>query len=264
MKEMAVFSSYIFLNMIIDQINWNVDKFILGRFRGTVAVAIYGLAAQLNTYYLSLATAISSVFIPRVNRMVASSDDNEKLTKLFTKVGRIQFILLSLICSGIIFFGQPFINMWAGRSYNEAYPIVLLLVIPVTIPLIQNLGIEIQRAKNMHKFRSWIYLLIAVGNVFKCSTCQKVWWCRCSCGTAIALFIGNGLVMNWYYHNKVGLDMRYFGVKFYNLQITFITYSCRYTFTVYRLISYYIIFDMWICLRNSILHFYVVLGNESI
>ena len=65
---------------------------------------------------------------------------------LFTRVGRVQFILLSLICSGLIF-GQPFINMWAGNNYSEAYSIALLLIIPVTIPLIQNLGIEIQKLK---------------------------------------------------------------------------------------------------------------------
>ena len=29
-------------------------------------------------------------------------------------------------------------------------------------------------------------------------------------GTAIALLIGNGLIMNWYYHKKVGIDMKYF------------------------------------------------------
>lgn len=104
MKEMTIFSSYIFINMIVDQINWNLDKFILGRYRGTVSVAIYGLAAQLNNYYTSLSSAISSVFIPRVNRMVAANNDNRELTILFTKVGRIQFILLALICTGFIFF----------------------------------------------------------------------------------------------------------------------------------------------------------------
>lgn len=103
MKEMTIFSSYIFINMIVDQINWNLDKFILGRYRGTVSVAIYGLAAQLNNYYTSLSSAISSVFIPRVNRMVAANNDNRELTILFTKVGRIQFILLALICTGFIF-----------------------------------------------------------------------------------------------------------------------------------------------------------------
>lgn len=211
MKEMAVFSSYIFLNMIIDQINWNVDKFILGRFRGTVAVAIYGLAAQLNSYYLSLSTAISSVFIPRVNRMVATNNDNQELTDLFTRVGRIQFIILALICSGFIFFGQPFISMWAGRNYSEAYPIVLLLIIPVTIPLIQNLGIEIQKAKNMHQFRSWVYFFIAIANIFISIPLAKAYGgVGAAIGTAISLFIGNGLIMNWYYHNKVGIDMKYF------------------------------------------------------
>lgn len=211
MREMTVFSSYIFLNMLIDQVNWNLDKFIIGRFRGTVGVAVYGLAAQLNTYYMSLSTSISSVFIPRINRMVAVSDNNGELTDLFTRVGRIQFILLSLICSGLIFFGRPFINMWAGVDYVEAYPIALLLIVPVTIPLTQNLGIEIQRAKNMHKFRSWIYLFIAIGNLFLSIPLTKLYGgAGAATGTAISLLIGNGLIMNWYYHNKVGLDMKYF------------------------------------------------------
>lgn len=211
MKEMTIFSSYIFLNMIINQINWNVDKFIIGRFRGTVEVAVYGLASQLNTCYISLSTAISNVFIPRVNKMVAIEDDNKKLTYLFTCIGRIQFIILFLVCSGLIFFGQPFIHIWAGNNYSDTYIIALLLIIPVTIPLIQNIGIEIQRAKNMHKFRSWVYLFIAIGNIFlSIPLTKKYGGIGAALGTAISLFIGNGLIMNWYYHSRIGLDMRYF------------------------------------------------------
>lgn len=211
MKEMTVFSSFIFINMIIDQINWNVDKFILGRYRGTISVAVYGLAAQLNTYYLSLSTAISNVFIPRVNKIVACNNNNDELTYLFTRIGRIQFILLSLVCTGLIFFGQPFINIWAGTNYSKSYKIMLLLVLPVTIPLIQNLGIEIQKAKNMHKFRSKVYLFIALVNVFISITLAKNYGgIGCALGTAISLLIGNGLIMNWYYHSKIGLNMKYF------------------------------------------------------
>ncbi len=29
-------------------------------------------------------------------------------------------------------------------------------------------------------------------------------------GTALSLLVGNGLLMNWYNHTKVGLDMHYF------------------------------------------------------
>lgn len=211
MRELAVFSSYIFINMVIDQINWNVDKFIIGRFYGTVSVAIYGLSAQLNTYYVSIATTISTVFIPRVHRLVAVADNNQELTELFTKIGRIQFIILSLISTGLIFLGRPFINIWAGNNYDSSFLIALILIIPVTIPLIQNIGIEIQRAKNMHKFRSWVYLFIAIFNIVISIPLTKIYGgAGAAVGTAIALIIGNGILMNWYYHAKVGLDMKFF------------------------------------------------------
>lgn len=211
MKEMTIFSSYIFINMIIDQVNWNVAQFILGIFHGTVAIAVYGLAAQLNIYYLSLSTAISNVVIPRVNRIVALNNNNKELTELLTRVGRMQFMVLSLICSGLIFFGAPFINLWAGTEYSNAYYIVLLLVVPVTIPLIQNVGLEIQKAKNMHKFRSCVYLFIALCNVCLSIPLGKYYsGVGCAIGTAISLLIGNGLIMNWYYHEKIGLDMKYY------------------------------------------------------
>lgn len=211
MREMTVFSSFIFINLVIDQINWNLDKFILGRFHGTISVAVYGLAAQLNTYYMSIASTLSSVFIPRVHRLVASSKDNDDLTKLFTRIGRVQFIILSLISTGLVFFGRSFINMWAGNNYRDSYPIALLLIIPVTIPLIQSIGIEIQRAKNMHQFRSWVYLFIAVINLGISIPLTKMFGgIGAATGTAIALLIGNGLIMNWYNHVKVGLDIKYF------------------------------------------------------
>ena len=210
-REMTVFSSFIFMNMVIDQINWNVDKFILGRFFGTISVALYGLAAQLNTYYISLSTAISSVFVPRVNKIVAASNNNHELTLLLTRVGRIQFILLSLVATGLVFFGRPFINMWAGPNYDDSYMIALILILPVTIPLIQNVGIEIQKAKNMHQFRSWLYFFIAIANVaISIPLAKKYGGIGAAIGTALSLIIGNIFIMNWYYHRKVGLDMKYF------------------------------------------------------
>lgn len=266
MKEMALFSSFIFINMVIDQINWNIDKFILGKFRGTVAVAIYGVAAQLNTYYMSLSSTISSVFIPRIHKMVEIDNDNEKLTRVFTKVGRIQFIILSLICTGIIFFGKEFIDLWAGKGYEDAYYIVLLLILPAIIPLIQNLGIEIQRAKNMHKFRSWVYLAIAVANLFISIPLAKLYGgIGSAIGTSLSLLVGNGLAMNWYYHFKVGLNMKHFwceivklskGLLIPSLFGIIITIYVDLNNIVYFLICgiiYVCIFSisMWICGMNS-------------
>lgn len=211
LKEMWTFTFFIFLNQIIDQINWSVDKFLLGRLAGTTAVAIYGLGGQINSMYLQFSTSISNVFVPKVNRIVATSDDNDKLSRLFTKIGRIQFIILDLILTGFIFVGKPFMNIWGGSGYEDSYYVTLWLIIPVTVPLIQNLGIEIQRAKNMHKTRSVVYFFIAIANVFVSIPLIKLFGpTGAAMGTAISLFAGNIVFMNWYYHNRIGLDMVFF------------------------------------------------------
>lgn len=217
-KEMWVFTFFIFLNQIIDQVNWSVDKFLLGRLDGTTAVAVYGLGGQINTMYLQFSTSISNVFVPKVNEIVASSDDNNELTRLFTKVGRIQFMILGLILTGFIFFGKPFMEFWGGKGYRDSYYITLLLILPVTVPLIQNLGIEIQRAKNMHKTRSIVYLFIAIVNVFISVPLIKVFGSiGAAAGTSVSLIAGNVIFMNWYYHYRIGLDMMFFWKRILSL-----------------------------------------------
>ena len=211
LKEMWVFTFFIFLSQLIDQINWSVDKFLLGRIIGTSAVAIYGVGGQINSMYLEFSTAISNVFIPEVNRLVAEKNDNVELTNLFTKVGRIQFFIMMLILSGFILIGQSFVDFWAGEEYKDAYWVTLFLIIPVTIPLIQNLGIEIQRAKNMHKSRSLVYLGISVINVLISIPLIKNYGAvGAAMGTAFALVAGNILFINWYYHFRIKLNMAFF------------------------------------------------------
>lgn len=211
LKEMWAFTFFIFLNQIVDQINWSVDKFLLGRLAGTAAVAVYGVGGQINTLYLQFSSSVSNVFIPKVNKIVAETGDNRELTRLFTKVGRIQFIIMALILSGFTFFGQPFIRYWAGKGYGESYYVTLLLIFPVTVPLIQNLGIEIQRAKNKHKARSVVYLFISIANVFLSIPLIKMFGpVGAAIGTTLSLIAGNILFMNWYYHNRLGIDIWYY------------------------------------------------------
>ena len=211
LREMLGFSFFIFLNMIIDQINWTVDTTLLGIISGTAATAIYGVGSQIHRYYMTLSTSISGVFIPQINRIVARGEGDDALTRLFTRVGRVQFLLLMLVMTGFIFVGRPFVQAWGGDDYAGAYPIALMLMIPTTIPLIQNLGIEIQRAKNMHQFRSKVYLAMALFNVaISIPLGMRFGGLGCAMGTAISMLVCNGAVMNWYYHRHIGLDMVYF------------------------------------------------------
>ena len=210
-KSIFAFSFFLFLNQIIDQINWSVDSFLLGRFHGTGEVAIYGLASRINQLYLAFSVAVSSVFAPRINRIVAhEKNPNEQLLALMVKVGRIQGLILFLLLMGLTLLGRPFL-MWMGGNdavYLRSYAVFLMLIIPVTLPLMQNLGIEIQRAKNKHQFRSIIYAIMAALNIVASIPLSKLFGSLgAAVGTAASLLIGNGLIMNWYYHKHLQLDM---------------------------------------------------------
>ena len=208
LKNVWFFSFFIFLNIITDQINWNIDKFLLGMFQNSVAVAIYGVAGQLNNHYTNIFWSLSNVFIPRINNIVSSGESNETLTRLFIKIGRIQFMVLAFVLEIYLFFGKFFIINWAGADYSESYIVGAILILAVTIEGIQSSGIEMQRAKNMHKFRSVVCFMIAIANILiSVPLCIKYGAVGVSIGTAISLVIGNGLIMNLYYHKKLGIDI---------------------------------------------------------
>lgn len=212
--EIASYSVFIAINSIVDQINWQVDKFILGRYQGSTATAVYGVASQINVLYINISASVSNVFIPRVHRLLYEKDRLRQYSLLMTKIGRIQMLILGLVGSGLILLGRPFIRIWAGEGYENAYTIILLLIVPGTIPLIQNLGIEIQRAVNKHQFRSVAYAVMAgVNLLISIPLGKRYGGIGCAAGTAVSLIVANGLIMNWYYQARIGLDIKGFWMK---------------------------------------------------
>ena len=210
LKEIFAFSAFIGINSLIDQINWQTDKIILSKVVNGTAVAIYVVGAQINSMFINFSTAISSVFAPKINAIVSANepDMDTKLTALFIKIGRIQWFILALILSGFIFFGKFFVLKWAGAEYGNSYYVALLLLSPVIIPLMQNLGIEIQQAKNKHQFRSIVYLLMALANVGISIYFAHLWGeIGVALGTTISLLIANGLIMNIYYYKWLNIDV---------------------------------------------------------
>jgi O-antigen/teichoic acid export membrane protein len=208
LKEITVYSFFIFLAILIDKIYWTTDSFILGIYSGTIMVSIYSIASQINMYYMQFSTALSGMFLPKVTGMVTNNANNEELSSLFIKVGRIQYILLGLVLSGLILFGKEFIYLWAGKEYLSAYYMAIILVVPFTIPLIQNLGLSILQAKNLHGFRSKVLFFIAIGNILiSIPLAKEFGGIGSAIGTSVAMVIGNILIMNIYYYKKIKLDI---------------------------------------------------------
>lgn len=209
LKEVSIYSFWIFLNAIMDRIYWDSGQFILGVYTGVSIVAVYAVALQLVNIYKGFSTAIAGLFLPRITAMVTTNNEGDgQISDLFIKTGRLQYIVMAFILSGFVVFGKYFIIFWAGPDYVEAYYIALILFVPLFIPLIQNIGITILQAKNKMKFRSILYAMLSVASLgISVPLAKQYGGIGCAIGTALALVIGQIIIMNIYYHRKVGLDM---------------------------------------------------------
>ncbi len=229
LKAMFVYTSFIALNVLVDQVNLNIDKILLARYKGTAEVAIYNVGSTIYIYYQTCSTALSGVLAPRVHKIVYHTKDDpekqkEELTALFVKVGRIQYLLLGLIATGFLIFGKAFITAyWASPEYEMSYYVALLLIVASTGPLIQNTGITILQAQNKHWFRSILYVGIAVCNLLlSIKLCQLYGAVGCVLGTVASLLVGNILIINIYYHRKANIDVIRFWKSILRVSLGFI------------------------------------------
>lgn len=213
LKEILVFSFWIFVANIVGQLYNATDTVMIGAIPalGTVGVAIYNVGGTFNNIVFSLTTGVSSLLGTKTNKMVFAGVSDYELTNLAIKVGRLQGYIISLIVTGFIAFGKPFIQLYAGAGYEDAYWVAILMMVPNMIPLVQSVCLSIIVAKNKHKFRSLVYLGIAVINVIGTWFMMQIWGIiGAALMTGIAVVMGQGFVMNWYYWKKTGLDMKRF------------------------------------------------------
>ncbi len=214
-KELLIFSLPIFLTMVYDQIFWKVDQVIMSVMISLAAATVVSFVMRLVIIFMRFSTSLSEVFLPRVTKMVVEKATGDDLTDLMIKVGRIQFLVLGVILSGYLLFGQNLLQNWIGGrdAYTDAnlynmYLIGVIILIPLTLPLIQNTGISILVAKNKHKFRSVIYFIIAVLNIgLTIFLVDQIGIIGASIATSIALIIGNGIIINIYYSRVIGLKI---------------------------------------------------------
>lgn len=209
--EISGYAFFIFLNAIMDKIYWGTGQFILGMVSGTIQVAIYAIAMQFMNMYMQFSNAISGVLLPKVTMMVANGTTKIELTNLMIKIGRLQYIIIGYILVMFFLIGKEFIYLWAGENYLSAYPMILILMIGLLIALVQNAGIAILQAMNLNCYRMTAYTIVAVINIFTSVILAKMYGgLGCAISTAVALLISTGLIMNRYYHKRIGIDIPLF------------------------------------------------------
>lgn len=214
LKNVFSFSLIIFLSSIADLLFWATDKVLIGSALGAVQVAIYNIGGTFTTIFRNMTSVISRIFSPEANNIVFENKPIEESSNLLIRIGRIQYYIASLIVSGFIVFGQTFLTYWAGIGYENAYYVTLLTMIPMVIPLIQNIAFVTVTAMKKHLFRSIVYIVIAIVNVISTFFIIPYYGIiGAALCTALAYVLGQGVFLNYYYWKVIKLDILKFWIN---------------------------------------------------
>ncbi len=206
LRESVGYSVFIFLQALVNQVNTNADKLILGVMSDTLAVSVYAVAMQFYMVYGGIAWVIPGVYLPRVATLAEQGRDGE-LTGLVISTGRLQFMGLGAILGGFLLFGREFIELWAGEGFEGTWGVAALLMAAATLPLTQSMMENVLAAKNRMAFRSVLNLVTAGVNLgLSVLLTRLIGMFGPAVSTAFVLTAGNTVILNAYYHRKIGIS----------------------------------------------------------
>lgn len=208
LKNIAQFAGFIVLQSIMDQVNWQIDKFILARMQGTSEISIYSVGSTFNKYYITFSGALSGVFIAQVNKFQAN-ERLDKTNELFIRSSRLFSYFIWLFMSAFIVFGQEFVIRWAGIEYDISFTVGWLLMLPVTASLTMGLAQDIARAMNKHQLQIVINFVICIINGLVSIPLAMRWGAVGSAAGTFAAEICMCIIVEPIYYKKVlGLDIK--------------------------------------------------------
>ena len=210
-KSIFAFSSILVINAVVDQININLDKTLLGFYSGPRDVTIYQMGMYFSIYLGSVSVAVSQVFAPETHELCAKRDF-EGVNNLFIKVSKIQAMIVVFVTCGFIACGRDFIIWWIGESRITSFYCGAILMVLDIMPLSVKLSIEVQRALNKHKFRGFLYIIVSLLNILISiillnTLDSKYAIYACLIGTATSSIICYWIAMNIYNKKVIKLPI---------------------------------------------------------
>lgn len=212
-KEIVAYSSLILLQMIATQLNSTVDQILIGSLvkSSAIILAVYGIGTQIVQYFQSIGSAFTGVLMPGVVKLVEKKGSSCEITDEMVRIGRIIFMMLSLIWVVFLVNGQEFIVLWAGRDNSQAYVVASILMFAYIFVLTESMGTQILWAMNQHKEQAILKIVIVLLNIVL--TALLIGWnplIGATIGTFISLILGDVVVMNIIFKKKLKINLKYY------------------------------------------------------
>ena len=210
-KELLTFSGWVAIAMIADKFFFSFEPTLLGIFSNSHEISVFAVASAIEGYVLTFADGLNGIFLPRVTNMVVEKKGREEFTELMIRVGRVQFIIVSVFIIGIITQGRDFITLWFGREYEKSYYAAVIVLIPCFIHLTESIATELVFATNNVRYRALSYTTSSIVNIVVTALlAPKFGALGAAIGISLGFCIGHELILNLVYARKLKLNLKRF------------------------------------------------------
>ena len=221
----------VFLQVIINQSNNNVDKFIIGIKMNPEAVTLYSVGMYIYSVFSSLTTIPISMYAPEVAKNVTRGLCGEELEDTLIKPSRLITLIGGTVLFGFIAVGKQFITIMYGRDYLISWWIAVLIMIPMFVNMSNGILINVLDVMNKRMSRSIILLVTTILNIVL-TVFFLEWYgiVGAALATMIATFLGQIIIMNLYYYNEIKINvirmfrLTYKGILIYQIAASVISY----------------------------------------
>lgn len=114
----AVFGTFSWLQAVSSVVFSQADRFVVGFFMGAPAVAYYGLCVQAAQPIHGLVSSAMHFLFPHLSMRYGVAPIAEIRRKIALAV-RVNFLLVSALTLPIIFFGNYFLRLWLGATFDR-------------------------------------------------------------------------------------------------------------------------------------------------
>jgi O-antigen/teichoic acid export membrane protein len=163
-KSLFSYSVYTFATQIANALRFQIDPVVISAFVGLAAVTHYRVASAFCGLYVNIIIAAIGTFGPVFSRLHGAGS-RKSLEKAFFFATKVSVLISVFICFVLIVWGRPFIAVWMGPKYSDAYWPLVVLSLAIFLDVSQNPSITLLYATFKHRSYTYVNVVEGIINV---------------------------------------------------------------------------------------------------
>lgn len=165
LREIANYSAITFILMIAYKLRFKTDEIVIGTFLSVTAITYFSIGDRLLDYASEVVSSLAQIFVPMSGQSDARGD-TKQLRKILVAGNRACALVIFPMTAVLAILGKSVIEAWVGARYVAAsYPVLLVLLFPMTFSLAQAASPRILYGMARHKPLAWVSLMESIANL---------------------------------------------------------------------------------------------------